>query len=134
MTLAETLNDKFEAVTDTEAKKLKRWTLDGRGFDKSGNYITYHGTSKENAKKILKTGLKTPEGSGPRWFMLTTNPKTAKKFGDDIRSDLGTQILKVTLPKDKVVKLLWNGQETSFNDIQHGIRDVIPPKYITIEK
>jgi len=121
-----------------DEEMLKLWTLDDRGFDKSGKkYVLYHGTSREHYNEILKTGLKTPNHllDDPRWFMLTTDKKVAEKFGKGIATQIITVILKVTILRNKITELLWNGQDVpGFKDKQHAIRKMIPMKYIKGEK
>jgi len=123
------LNEKI----NKKERFLKRWVGDGRGF-KGNQYITYHGTTLESAKDILKRGLKTMAPDSPRWFMLTTSKKAAKHFSIGYKKDKNTKttILQITIPRDKIVELLHKGIETSFNDIQHAIKNIIPSKYIKI--
>lgn len=71
--------------------------------DKTGHYTLYHGTSGEDAKKLMKNGW-TPgqHGSGgqcgsPKHLYLTNHPENARWYADQKHN--GT-VLKVRVHKD----------------------------------
>jgi hypothetical protein len=116
-------------------RKYKRLNLDKNSFDENGNYIIYHGTNKERAKKILENGLNPMENGQQNSYTTTTNKNVAKRFAEGYSGDT---VLKLKIPFDKIPEYLHKGGNTSVyqekgNDTQHALLKPIDKKYISLE-
>jgi len=96
---------------------------DPQGFVEGGReYRVFHGTTKENADKIIAEGLKTPEGvSEAKWYMVTTSKEEAIIFAEGYGSQAHA-FVEFRIPTSELKKTLWKGFKTSTGDIQHGLR------------
>ena len=106
------------------------WWVGNRidGFIEGGEqYRVYHATSQTNYESIKNNGLNAPEGTGPRWYMVTTSFDSARTFAsyDD------PVVIEYRIPTSELRNTIWNGiPMSSYNDVQHGIRGTLESKYI----
>lgn len=110
-------------------------TVRGRDFMVSPNGMidVYHGTTADRAKGIEESGLKKPEGTGPGWFMVTSDPLQAAQYADRGREG-DHVVVHFQLSKDDAVKYLTSGRPHDVYDhegLAHGLMGpTIPPEFI----
>jgi hypothetical protein len=119
----------------TTTSPTKAW-VNTIPVDKEGMYHLYHGTTIDRAKQIIEgSALKTPEGSGPGWMMLTTSREQALKYAGAYGSD--TAVIEYAIPRDMASKLLTAPREHDVYDIAaqaHGLlRGSIPSDWIVVD-
>ena len=123
----------YSDLTEIEKKKIITLTKFPLGFNpEKTHYILYHGTNNINADKIIKSGLVSENYQRPKWFVLTTNIRAAKHFslGYDNEKTYPV-VIRFDIPISEIQNLLFKGGETSFEDVQHALKEKIPIKYIT---
>lgn len=124
------VHSKAEKEQKIRERKLQQF-YKKESDDSKPYYTVYHGTVERNVSSIEEEGLKPPEhmkGSS-KWFMVTTEKEAAVHFAKGY--DGKPVILEYRIPKDQAQEYLWNGEKTSFNDVQHAVRKPIPKEFIT---
>jgi pterin-4a-carbinolamine dehydratase/GNAT superfamily N-acetyltransferase len=107
-------------------KRRKSRTAGGVGSGITGHRTFYHGTTKENAEKILKEGIKPPSHGT---VFLTTDVKDAAGYSNSWGNNDGV-ILKVTIPKEHLDK----AGKGPMHDIDHTVmyQGHVKPEWVSI--
>lgn len=109
---------------------IREWAGGNEGFiDGEKFYRVYHGSSPNNLDSIMNEGLRTPEGVGVRWYMVTTSLDQAAGYARDPGI-----VIEYRIPTGEMPFYLWPGAMSSvyidFEVPEHSLRNSLPNKFI----
>ncbi len=124
-----------QAAPDAVARDLAigRDRVAPEGVTGDGTYRVFHGTSGDRVESIRGGGLNAPQGTGPGWFMVTTNADEAAGYAGGqaggTHAGSGESVIEYRIPIDKVREYLTNPVASNRGNVQ-GLLKPIPGEYI----